>query len=341
MREQLREAASRALVASGITRIGRTLGDKSGALILYGHRISADDEGYLQGLAPHWFAEQVRYLARHYEIITLDALITCLERGKAPPPKSVVLTLDDGFRDNIEAGLPILDALGARATVFVVTQSLSDGRLPWSQRLGYAFQHTTATELRHPLLGPEPVPITDGGTRRRTYQTIKLGLSSESREHRDDHIERLAHELGVDLPNDRMMTWDHASAVLDRGHAIGAHTYSHALLARLPLALAREEMLRSRDDLASHLGIVHPPFCFPAGSTSPALFDLARTLGFRSAFLPNRLKRLNRPQDVDAFSMVRVGLPNAPAHQLEAELDGPLHAMRRWLGRYPRNGKSW
>ena len=336
MKEQLRDVTSRVLVASGITRIGRSIGDKSGTLILYGHRISADHEGYLEGLAPHWFAEQIRYLARHYEIITLDALITCLERGKAPPPKSVVLTLDDGFRDNVEAGLPILDAVGAHATVFVVTQSLSDGRLPWSQRLGFAFQHATATAFQHPLLGPNPVPLTDDAARRRAYQAIKLSLVSKTREQRDADIDRLAQELGVDLPTDRMMTWDHARDALGRGHGIGAHTYSHALLARLPLADAREEMVRSRDDLTAHLGLVHPPFCFPAGSTSPALYELARKVGFRSAFLPNRRRRLNRPPDVDSFSMVRVGLPNAPAHQLEAELDGPLHALRRLSGRYER-----
>ena len=52
--------------------------------------------------------------------------------------------------------------------------------------------------------------------------------------------------------------------------------------------------------------------------------------------MPDPSKRLNAPGRVDAFSLVRLGLPNAPAHQLEAEMDGPFHAVRRLAGRYQR-----
>ena len=333
MKSLVRDVMSRAAVASGMCALGRSI-RQPGSLILYGHRISADDEGYLQGLDPEWFTAQLTYLTRHYDIISLTELVAWLEEGMQPPANTVVLTLDDGFRDNVEVALPILDRFGVHATIFVVTQSLSDGRLPWSQRLGYAFQHAQTDSLEHVLLGPDSVPLTDDGSRHRTCLRVKHALTTMARPERDRVIDDIASRLGATLPTDRMMTWEDARMAVGYGHVIGAHTFSHALLAEVTEAEARVEMERSQDDLREHLGLERPHFCFPGGSTTPALCELARSMGFRSAFLPNRHRRLNRPPDVDAFSMVRTGLPNGPAHHLEAELDGPFHVLRRLARRY-------
>ena len=329
MKDRLRSFVSRSLVTSGLTRLGRRWRDHRGSLILYGHRVSDDNEGFLEGLPPHWFREQLAYLTRHYEVIPLSTLVACIEEGRPPPPRSVALTFDDGFRDNVEAALPVLEAFNVTATVFLVTGSLSDGQLPWSQRLGFLFQRTEVAEVQHDLLGPLPIPLADEAQRRRAYQHVKSALVPLPYGPRDAVIEQFGHRLGVEAPLNRMMTWQHAREALAAGHEMGAHTYSHALLARVPPSEARWEMERSRLDLQEHLGLRHPSFCFPAGSNTPELRKLAYELGFRSAFAPSRGRRLNRPGDVNAFSLVRVGMPNAPASHLEAELDGPLPALRR------------
>lgn len=60
---------------------------------------------------------------------------------------------------------------------------------------------------------------------------------------------------------------------------------------------------------------------------------LARALGFRSAFQPNPPHRVNTLENSHPFALGRMGLPNAPAVCLVAELDGPLPALRRWWRR--------
>lgn len=340
MKEAFRALASRALVASGATRLGRRLGDRNGTFIFYGHRVRDDEEGFFRGLPPHWLHDQLAYLTRHYEMISLSTLVACIEEQRPPPPRSVVLTFDDGFRDNVELALPILEAFDVPATIFVVTGSLSDGRLPWSQRLGYAFQHTDEAVVQHELLGSEPIALGSEAQRRRAYALAKKRLVSSPRAEREAVIDGLEERLGVAAPGDRMMTWDQAREVVRAGHEVGAHTVSHPLLARIAPAEARWEMERSLFDVRERLGIERPSFCFPAGSTSRALQALARDLGFRSCFVPDPSRRLNRPGLVDAFSLVRMGLPNAPAVQLEAELDGPFHAVRHVVGRYgPMEGR--
>ena len=49
---------------------------------------------------------------------------------------------------------------------------------------------------------------------------------------------------------------------------------------------------------------------------------------FRCLFQSRRSVRVNSLEGMNQFSLSRIGLPNAPAVILEAELDGPLHALR-------------
>lgn len=335
IKEPLRRLASRMVVGSGASRLGRRLRHDQGCVILYGHRVSDNDEGYMQGLRPQRLDEQLSYLGRHYQIISLDDLLHCYERNQPVPARSVVLTFDDGFRDNLDNAFPILQKHGVPATVFVVTGSLSNGELPWSQRLGYLFQHSDCAEIMHPLTGPEPRPLTSDQQRRAAWQACKPALSAMAWQQRDEMIAALAKLLAVEPPRDRMLSWPQARQLMAAGIQIGAHTWSHALLARIAPAEASWEMRKSRDDLREHLGIERPAFCFPAGSTNPQLQAHAAELGFRSAFLPGRPIRINTLRNADPFSLCRVGLPDAPAWQLEAELDGPFHGLRKLLGRLP------
>ncbi len=147
--------------------------------------------------------------------------------------------------------------------------------------------------------------------------------------------------LQVEPPRNRMLSWADVAAMRAAGIEFGAHTVSHPWLAEMPFAEAREEMERSREALREHLGLARPPFCFPAGSCNAPLRRLARELGFRSAFLPNPPHRVNTLENSHPFALGRMGLPNAPARYLEAELDGPLPVVRGWLHaltRRPRAG---
>jgi peptidoglycan/xylan/chitin deacetylase (PgdA/CDA1 family) len=331
-KELIRRTLSRALVATGATAVGRRLVDREGAIIFMGHRVAADDEGYLEGVRPEDFETQVAYLARHYEIIPLDTLIRCFEERWPVPARSVVLTFDDGFRDNLEVALPVLQRHRAPATVFVVTGCITTGELPWSQRLGVLFQRTSRKVLPARQLGRE-VALETTGQRRRAYEAVKGTIRHLRRAERDRIIDRLGTELAVDPPRDRMLSWPEVRALPREGVEIGAHTVSHALLALVPPEEARLEMAQSKEDLKREIGTATVPFAFPGGSYTPGLVDMARELGFRSVFQSTALRRVNSLVTATQFSLSRIGFPSAPAYVLEAELEGPFHFARSLLGR--------
>ena len=328
MKEFIRSAGSRVVVSSGISSAGRRIFPKLGSIILYGHRVKDDAEGYLTGLCPLWFAEQIEYITRHYEVISLVDLAKCFEKCQIPPKNSVVLTFDDGFRDNFDHAFPILQKYKIPATIFLVTGCLSTGDLPWSQQLGYVFQQTAKRSFQHHVVDGEYYAMTTSAERERAYAAVKGRMRQMGRAQRDSLLLEIRNELNVETPRDRMLTWDQACEMQSAGIDFGAHTFSHPLLANIDPREAKWEMERSMEDLRDRLGLSWPSFCFPSGSYSSALVDMVKSLGFRSVFQSRPGLRVNSPAVNDQFTLSRVGLPNAPSHFLEAELDGPFHLVR-------------
>jgi peptidoglycan/xylan/chitin deacetylase (PgdA/CDA1 family) len=67
------------------------------------------------------FAEQLDYLSRRYNIISLRDYLSARADGRPLPNYSLVLTFDDGFRNFRSVALPLLVARGLPATVFLIT----------------------------------------------------------------------------------------------------------------------------------------------------------------------------------------------------------------------------
>lgn len=102
--------------------------------ILMYHYLSmppADADIYRKDLsvAPELFAAHLdRLLAEGYTTVNLYELIDALERGAPLPEKPVVITFDDGYRDNYENAFPLLKERGMLATIFVVTDFIDEQR---------------------------------------------------------------------------------------------------------------------------------------------------------------------------------------------------------------------
>jgi peptidoglycan/xylan/chitin deacetylase (PgdA/CDA1 family) len=81
------------------------------------------------------FAIQMQYISTHgYTTITTKQLIDALKNHTTLPPKSIVITLDDGYRDNYTYAFPIFQKYHLKANIMLAT-GLMEGSdyLTWSQ----------------------------------------------------------------------------------------------------------------------------------------------------------------------------------------------------------------
>jgi peptidoglycan/xylan/chitin deacetylase (PgdA/CDA1 family) len=96
------------------------------------------------------FRWQVNYLkTRGYEPMTLRHVAEGVEAGHALPRTAVVLTFDDGYRNNLENALPVLSAAGFPATLYVVVDAVGREN----------FWHDPSTEVRLPMLSWEEILV--------------------------------------------------------------------------------------------------------------------------------------------------------------------------------------
>jgi peptidoglycan/xylan/chitin deacetylase (PgdA/CDA1 family) len=80
------------------------------------------DQGSIVRFAPQAFARNMALLAENdYRTMPLLEVVGRLRRGQPFPPRSFVLTFDDGFRSVYQQAFPVLQHLGFAATVFLLT----------------------------------------------------------------------------------------------------------------------------------------------------------------------------------------------------------------------------
>lgn len=97
------------------------------AWILLYHRVAetADDPHQL-AVSPANFEEQIKFLRANYNVISLAELVGNL-RNKKLHNHSVVITLDDGYADNLTLAYPILEKYRVPAAVFVTVGYIDSG----------------------------------------------------------------------------------------------------------------------------------------------------------------------------------------------------------------------
>ncbi len=102
--------------------------------ILMYHYLSAppaDADIYRRDLSvsPESFAAHLdRLQSEGYTTVSLYAVIDALQRGAPLPDKPIVITFDDGYRDNYANAFPLLRARNMSATIFVVTDFIDEQR---------------------------------------------------------------------------------------------------------------------------------------------------------------------------------------------------------------------
>lgn len=167
------------------------------------------------------FRRQMAYLKdRGWRPVTLEELAALEDAGRPVPPEAVVITFDDGYRNNYENAFPVLKEFGYKAVIFLVVDAMERDN----------FWHDPASEARIPML-----------------------------------------------------SWKEVEEMRAAGIEFGSHTMTHPRLSRLDEPAVRDQLARSRDELARRFGRAPVSFANPYGDgqDDPRLQALIREAGYR------------------------------------------------------------
>lgn len=103
----------------------------------------------LRGTVPlDTFRIQIEWLARRgFTALDLASAADLLEGDRLRVRRPIALSFDDGYRCVVEHALPVLEAFGFSATLFVVTDAVGKSSDWYVRKGGRAFEHATWDEL--------------------------------------------------------------------------------------------------------------------------------------------------------------------------------------------------
>lgn len=100
---------------------------------------------------PGQFERQMNYLKDEgYTVLSLERLREYFIKEESPPPKSLVLTFDDGYENIYQYAFPVLKKLGFTATVFLVVGYVGKNN-DWDYSFGRKFRHLSWFQVKKML----------------------------------------------------------------------------------------------------------------------------------------------------------------------------------------------
>ncbi|MGH8762477.1 MAG: polysaccharide deacetylase family protein [Nitrosospira sp.] len=231
------------------------------------------------------FDTQMRNLAASFKIIPFLDAVQGLRQGKLPP-RAACITFDDGYADNAETALPVLQKYGIPATFFVSTSFLDGGRM-WNDTVIELIRGAPGNTLDLSRMGLGQFEIGTVSQRRQAVYNVLGQLKYLPLESRQSRIKTLSTLIPVIPPSNLMMTSAQIRALHNAGMEIGGHTVNHPILARMENGAARAEIADGKEMLE---GIIRAPvrlFAYPNGKPGrdylPDHVRIVRELGFDAA----------------------------------------------------------
>jgi peptidoglycan/xylan/chitin deacetylase (PgdA/CDA1 family) len=329
-----REFLARAFGRLGVLRLlEQTIARRQpGLVVLTYHRIADPGADLFYdpviSATPESFRAQVKWLHNRVRLLTLDELIVQIASGSPWREPVMLLTFDDGYRDNFDLAAPILGERKAPATFFVPSAFLDSPRLPWWDHVACVIKQTSVQQFiveRHPKGGPLPLEI-DLHTMPRSAAVMKIIRAFLDRTIADERwfLDRLAERAMVEIDADDLgrklfMSWSHVRQLADAGGGltIGSHSHSHRSLAALDDDTQSHELAGSKQILEARLERPIKALAYPygwPGTYTMKTKALAAQAGYQLAF--SSREGINRLARFDRYEISRLGVGSADSAAL-------------------------
>lgn len=291
MRERFAELLQRTGALAAVMQLRRYVPIPNLSIVTYHHVADHDPtspyDPDVADASPVQFRRQMETLAKYCTPIGIDELIRAVD-GQPLPKNPVMVTFDDGYRSCHDVALPILRAVGVRATFFVSTSFVEERRLYWWEHIALVLAQTKVA--RATITYPQPLEFETANPKIRA-QLLDLVKSTASLD-----IDRFLNELCAALrvewnleiegeyANGLIMTWDQVRALARAGMDVESHGRRHRVLKTLDDTTLEDELAGSRADLEAALGRAIRAIAYPVGRSiarEARIRDAITSAGYR------------------------------------------------------------
>jgi peptidoglycan/xylan/chitin deacetylase (PgdA/CDA1 family) len=314
------------------------------ALILMYHRIGqVPYDPWDLCVSKAHFEEHLQVLARDYEVHPLSQLKGMLLQ-KDKRRKKIFITFDDGYVDNLESAIPLLNKWSIPATFFIPTQIISEQDHFWWEVVDYIFGsgmkfpeqfHLHSGDNDFIRILPEEAQIPDPGIENKWsantmnppterchfYLDLCEWIKRRTAGEQTRIVGRLMEQFNLSEDQDigfRKMSPEQIRLLPDQGFEVGAHTVHHPALIYQSVAIQQQEIFVSKDQLEQLIGTRVHAFAYPHGDYNQQVRDLVCKAGFTLACTTENKGIYN---SADLFTLPRAWVYDWSANELKQKLD--------------------
>lgn len=293
--QKFKGVMKRSLLAARVPQVvGRALPPT--VTVLRFHSVQEDPQEFSSSIgvgithSANDFAEQMELVARDFQAITLDDLVEIERCGRRIPRRAVIITFDDGYRDNYEVAAPILNRYGLRAAFYITVDAIGKtAHAPWFCRLRHAFRRGTADFWRSSD-NIRSWDLHDESQRHSAFLAASEQCARLTGDRQHGFVQVVEAALGAPAcptAERLMMSWDQVRKARSEGHIVGSHTLTHPNVAFIGEHDLKHELQESKATLEKELGekVVH--FSYPSPILQPhwtrQTIAAARDAGYQTA----------------------------------------------------------
>lgn len=215
------------------------------------------------------FRRQLARLAARYDLLNIDQALQSLASDRQPKRAQMLLTFDDGLRNNLQVAYPALVEMNIPA-VFYVCPGLIESR-------GWLWNHEARARLHALAAGQRERLAADAGAPAVDVEAFVEWMKGLPAVRCQDVLANLRERTATFSPSDAqrrcydLMTWDELGTLDPRIVTVGSHTLSHPIMTGLEADQLAQEVQVSRDWLETRLKRPVRHFCYPNGANNPAV----------------------------------------------------------------------
>jgi peptidoglycan/xylan/chitin deacetylase (PgdA/CDA1 family) len=312
-------------------------------VILCYHGVSIEDEHRWEPaiyFPPEKLRQRFETLRRRRcNVLPLEDAINRLYAGTLPP-RSVVLTFDDGTYDNYAVAAPIIDEFGYPVTLYFTTYYSMYNRPVFDVMCSYLLWKAGPKRFALPGVLEGTTDLSQVSFRQVAQRVKEYAFSARmSAPEKDRLLGRLAESLGLDYEAIcasrilQVMTTSEARELADRGYDIQLHTHRHRVSRRR--ALFQREIVQNRQYIQAVTNTAPRHFCYPCGVW---LDDYPRWLGNAGVVSATTCDPGLATRDTDPYLLPRfLDASSRPDAEFGAWISGFTSILPQRSGRIFRN----
>jgi peptidoglycan/xylan/chitin deacetylase (PgdA/CDA1 family) len=274
------------------------------------------------GVTPDRFSRELDLLGESASFLNAGDIIHIIQGRKKVPPRAVVITFDDGLREQFDLAWPILQKKGIPAIFYVNTRPIEENFVTTTHKIHMIRSRTHPDRLLSvlkELLGGQGIPLkmpdADVAAKVYKYDTQEAARLKYFLNHTLDQgqkgqvVDQCFKALGFDqIKASRGLYMDvDMICRLARSGTLGAHGHSHIPLGLLDDKTALEDFDKCADKLQEWTGKSVSSFSYPFGfyeACSRVVAGRARERGVWFAFTMERAgnRVIDEPMFMARFS---------------------------------------